>query len=257
MPIPGKEIFRCYDQYGPIQVYDDGNKRYLAFGSNNEQSCQLKTQPTQLQYEYTRTMLLPLLFNPVPNSALLLGLGGGSLAGCLYHLFDTIELTTVELRRAVIDVAFSHFQLPQDSRLTIVQAHAGDFLRELEFQNSQNSTAKSYDLVFSDIYDASGVDDLQLQERYLDQCRHVLTPDGWLILNYWSEHQGDTEILTALRERFADVRVCTLQSGNWIILASPRLYSLSNKQLLKRNHELANVLGFSLRSTLARLRQIL
>ena len=56
MPVPGKEIFRSHDQYGQVQVYDNGNKRYLAFGSSDEQSCQLKTDPAQLQYEYSRAM---------------------------------------------------------------------------------------------------------------------------------------------------------------------------------------------------------
>ena len=38
----GKEVHRRYDELGIIQVFDDGNKRYLSFGTADEQSCQLR-----------------------------------------------------------------------------------------------------------------------------------------------------------------------------------------------------------------------
>ena len=67
----GKELYRYYDEYGPLQVFDDGNKRYLSFGDGDEQSCQLKSDPLQLQHDYSRAMLLVLLFvsfvNPIPH----------------------------------------------------------------------------------------------------------------------------------------------------------------------------------------------
>ena len=50
MSITGKEIKSIIDEYGLIQVFDDGNKRYLAFGFNDEQGCILKSQPQNLFY---------------------------------------------------------------------------------------------------------------------------------------------------------------------------------------------------------------
>lgn len=256
MTIPGKEIFRCHDRYGQLQVYDDGNKRYLAFGNNDQQSCQLKAQPAQLQFEYTRAMLLALLFKPLPKNALLLGLGGGSLAHCLHEHFDAITITAVELRRAVIKLAYSHFDLPRSDRLKVQEADANDFLFELELHNVLSDTPEYYDLIFSDIYNAHGIDDRQLQDSYLDQCQQALNQDGWLVLNCWREHSGEAAILSALTDRFAEVRVCTTQSENRIILAGMEAVKDSDKQLRERAKGLALQLGFSLQKPLAKLRKI-
>ena len=63
MKSSAQEIHRSYDELGPIQVMDDGHKRYLAFGTDDEQSCQLIHQPHLLQHEYTRAILLALLLS--------------------------------------------------------------------------------------------------------------------------------------------------------------------------------------------------
>ncbi len=76
MSLQGTEIHRCYDEYGVILVLDDGNKRYLSFGTDDEQSCYLKSQPAQPQADYIRAMLLVLLF-VTPSRIISMGLGGG------------------------------------------------------------------------------------------------------------------------------------------------------------------------------------
>lgn len=253
MAIPGKEIHRSYDSFGPVQVMDDGNKRYLAFGSDDEQSCQLKLQPTQLQYEYTRAMLLALLLVDQPQKVLTLGLGGGSLAGCIHSHWPQIQVTAVEIRRSVIDIAHRYFQLPLCERLNVIEADAADFLREQEMNPQAGG---GFDLVFSDIYGADGVDDLQLQERYLDQCFECLSDGGWLVLNCWREHRGEADFIEVLKERFADVRMCLTQSGNWILLCGRRQAKLSDKQLRQQARELGSELGFSLMTPLSKVRRI-
>lgn len=87
MAIPRREIHRTHDEYGVIDVYDDREKRYLAFRDQTKQSKAVcsKHTPADLQCGYTRVMLLPLLFLSNPKTALILGLGAGSLATCLHH----------------------------------------------------------------------------------------------------------------------------------------------------------------------------
>ena len=91
-----------------------------------------------------------------------------------------------------------------------------------------------FSLIFSDIYGTDGVDDLQLQERYLDQCLQCLTDDGWLVLNCWKEHLGDASILPILKQRFNDVRTCVTQSGNWVILAGRKRARERDRHLRER-----------------------
>ena len=84
MSLPGKEIFHTHDDYGPLIVTDDGERRFMAFSENDEQSCLLKKNPALLQHDYCRAMLLVLLFKQ-PKTLLMFGLGGGSLATALHH----------------------------------------------------------------------------------------------------------------------------------------------------------------------------
>ena len=72
--ITEKEIYRSFDEYGLLRVFEDGNKRYLAFAEDDEQSCQLKSEPLLLQHDYTRAMLLVLLFTQ-PQNIMLFGAG--------------------------------------------------------------------------------------------------------------------------------------------------------------------------------------
>ena len=85
----GRELHRRYDEFGPILVFDDGNKRYLSFGTADEQSCQLNSAPLQLQHEYARAMAAVLVqFSDaaLPTQITLLGTGGGTLAAALHHV---------------------------------------------------------------------------------------------------------------------------------------------------------------------------
>lgn len=246
MPIAGKEIFRTYDELGPIQVFDDGAKRYLSFGEGDEQSCVLKAQPHLLQHEYTRAMLLPFLFSQ-PRDAILVGLGGGALVNCLLHHFPELQLRVIELRHAVVKVARKYFDLPRVDRLTIIEQDIAEFLEA-------KGHAKT-DILFSDIYDAEGMAPQYFEPWYIEACESMLSDDGWLVLNCWDEHRGDHHTLHALTEHFAQVFTCTVSTGNWIIMASKRLYELDEANLKVKAKEQSKLLGYSVTAMLNRLYQ--
>ena len=131
MPSPGKNIHCDYDEFGPIEVYDDGEKRVMTFGGEEEQSSMLKAKPGQLQHEYTRAMMLVMLFRQ-PRDAIVLGLGGGSLVSCLHHCWPDIKIRAVELRPKVARVAYKYFQLPQHQNITLHTADGAEYLSTAE-----------------------------------------------------------------------------------------------------------------------------
>lgn len=252
MTIPGKEIFSCHDRHGPIQVFDDGNKRYLAFGNDDEQSCLLKNAPSHLQYDYTKAMLLPLIFEtkdlqPAEKQILILGLGAGSLANCLLKQLPDHSLTAVELRQAVIDVAYDYFELSNHISLTVLTADAKHHIE---------NDRQQYRLIFSDIYSASGMDDAQAQKSYLTHCLRLLATHGWLVLNFWREHRANDQLLNFLKLHCQEIRIVTTESGNWIVMASKQRQIIGHKQLLSNAKRLAEPLGFSLLPSLKRLQTI-
>ena len=109
-------VYRTRDEYGDIVVHDTERGRVLSFGGISEQSRIELDDPARLVYEYTQAMLLPLLaINPAQVT--LLGLGGGGLVHSLVHALPDANIDIVELRQAVIDVAYSHFFLPRSERV--------------------------------------------------------------------------------------------------------------------------------------------
>lgn len=246
MSVLGKEIYRCYDEYGPIQVFDDGLKRYLAFEEDDEQSCVLKAAPGQIQHEYTRAMLLSLLLVD-PKEVLLLGLGGGSLAMCLLEYHPELQLRAVELRRAVIKIAKKYFYLPQTDRLCVIEDDAGQYLM---------GDVSPAQLILADMYGADGLDPQQLTPWFLERCHELLTDDGWLVLNCWNDHRRDKESLASLTALFADVRVSSTASGNWIIFAGKRLHTQTDKQRLEKAKILSNTLHYPVSRYASKLQKI-
>lgn len=243
----GKEIYRFHDEYGPIQVFDDGNKRYLAFGENDEQSCQLISSPYQLQHDYTQAMLLVLLFKQ-PRSIVLLGLGGGTIASTLHHYLPSLELRVVELRQQVVDVAQRYFQFPRSDRIEVFVEDASEFL--------QRDNMSKVDVLFSDLYGEEGLDLQQTQAWFIESCADCLNDDGWLVLNCWQQHRGEQEMLTALKAHFQDVRVCLTIEGNWVILAGKQVSGLSGAQQKGNVKKWSKILGFSLASCFGRLKAL-
>ena len=110
-------VFSCHDEEGVIEVVDDLDTRALYFGTSARQSAMSREAPHRLVLSYTRSMLSGLLFTRKPRSALVLGLGGGSLPRFLMHVFPTCRIDVVERRAKVVQVAHDYFHLARSPRL--------------------------------------------------------------------------------------------------------------------------------------------
>lgn len=237
-----REIHRSYDELGPIQVLDDGHKRYLAFGTDDEQSCQLINQPHILQHEYTRAILLSLLMVE-PNHITVIGVGGGSLLTTLNYLLPECQLQGVELRREVVRLAYKYFQLPKHKNINI---HIGDGFKYLE------TTDDLSDLIIADMYLADGIDQQQLSIQFIINSYHKLNQGGWLVLNYWLDHKMEEHLATTLHQYFDQIYMCDTGGGNWVIYAGKVDINtiIINDQKAK---EISKSTGFSFNYFLRRL----
>ncbi len=244
MSFYSKEIHRTYDEYGPIQVMEEGKQRYMTFGNDVEQSCQLINQPHLLQHEYTRAVLLALLMS-TPNKVTVVGLGGGCLITTLLHLLPESEIEAVELRQAVADIAFDYFQLPKESRLTVHIDEGFEYLRKTK--------SHRMDLIVADMYTAEGIDQQQLSIDFIETCQQKLNNKGWLVLNYWLDHKLEDHLASALLESFNHVYLCNTGGGNWVIFAGKGVDT--SKPIIDENKikSLSKSAGFSLNKFINRL----
>jgi spermidine synthase len=227
--IPGILIHRSHDEYGTIEVIEDGGQRSLHFGSDPKQSSMFLHDPWRLALSYTRAMMAPLLFNPQPQRILLLGLGGGSLAKFLLHHIPDCHIDAVELREKVVKLAYGYFQLPEDERLNVVIDDASVFVRM-----SDHTRFSNYDLILVDAFEAKGISRSVCGISFYDHCRERLASDGLLSMNLWS---GDfitaRDLLQSMNESFSNRVIKLPVEGKENIIGIAHR-SQSPKQALKR-----------------------
>lgn len=193
----GVIIYRTEDEHGPIEVVETPFERSLHFGTAPKQSTMDRADPIRLNLTYTRAIAASLLFTEAPSRALLIGLGGGSLAKFLLHHFPALEIDAVELRPAVHTVAERFFGLPQDPRLTVHHQDAAEFVRRLDPARS------SYDLIWVDAFVADGIAGSVCRTGFYDQLRTVSSDWATLAVNLWSGDQVDLEeLLDHIRAAF-------------------------------------------------------
>src|ERR687891_553574 len=101
--------------------------RTLHIGSDTVQSAMRLARPNDLELSYTRSMMAFLLFVPAPKRALLIGLGGGSLAKFMFHRLPSVHVKAVEVRSQVVAIARNYFHVPADNpRLEVVVADGAE-----------------------------------------------------------------------------------------------------------------------------------
>jgi spermidine synthase len=234
------------DAFGVIRVVEIGEYRFLEFGDSIEQSCVFTADPSWLEYDYTRAMLLGGLCHAAPQSALFLGLGAGNLTQACLRFLPLDDVETIELRPEVPRLAMQYLGLEDDPRLTI---RIGDALDLLE-------TAESADLIFVDLYTDHGPGVGHLAWRFLENCQKQLNPGGWLIINQWAGNDGKPLGAPLLRGLFhRHYWECPVKEGNVILLVPADLeQQLDLGALQARAAALAPQLGYSLQPLIEALR---
>ncbi len=243
----GKELYRVEDDLGFIVVLQRGSKRVLSFDSYYEQSSVLMSKPYYLFHEYTQLMLLGLLFVDAKNVTLL-GLGGGGLAHCLSHFYPYMTIQAVELRQAVIDVAYEWFNLPRVPHLKVYRCDAGQYLAAVE--------PVSTDIIFSDLYKAQGMSELQAQQDYIESCYKALTQQGWLVLNFHTLPDKDGLVMQSIRRLFSDVYVGNVIKGNWVVFCGKSTMLFDDDILSQRAEALVERVGMPLMTYYRSLRKL-
>ncbi len=206
----GKLVHKATDEFGNILVFDFFNHRVMTFDSIYEQSRMNLDEPFAPVHEYTKAMLLVLAFIE-PESAIILGLGAGSLLRAMHKIYPYVCFDAVDIREQVVKVAELMFGLPQGENVTIHVADAEHYLEEQAY----NTT----DIIFADMYEAYEMHPLQKQVHFLQQCHRVLSDRGWLVMNFHEMPNNNSSFMIRLNELFPEILVCIVPKGNYIIYA--------------------------------------
>ncbi len=179
-------VHRCHWNTQLIEVVDAGDTRSLYFGGTVLQSSMFLSAPHKLALSYTRYMMASLLIDDAPERILVVGVGAGSLVRFLYHYFPEARIDGIDYSDAVLNLARSHFHVPDSPRVTI---HCGDGHRFLEARTDEHN----YDLILIDAFDTSGMSQQIYSSDFFELCLDHLGIGGIVSLNLWSGDQARME----------------------------------------------------------------
>lgn len=237
-----------------LQISEQAGVRNLHFGSDWIQGSMRIRRPFALELAYTREMMACLLLRPDtswPRSALLIGLGAGSLAKYLYRYLPQTHITAVEIDARVLPMARQHFALPDDpQRLKVVIADAADYI---------DQSGRKFDAIFVDGYGPDGqVVALDTPEFYA-ACRARLSAQGLLISNLLSRSRGYAASAERIDAAFLRRSVVfpSLDSGNAVAFAAcGEAVDVNLAEMRTQALDLKLKTGLDLRPTITRLQLV-
>ena len=201
----------------PVDISEEDGVRYLHFGSDWVQGAMRIARPWSLELAYTREMMAGLLLRPAanwPRSALLVGLGAGSLAKYIHRHLPDCRITVVEINPQVEFIARQFFKLPDDpQRLDVVIGCGADYML---------GGGRSFDMILVDGFDPGGRSGPLDTLPFYQACRARLSDDGLLGVNLLGRDRTFATSVERLKQAF-DGRVAVLpscDSGNTIAFAS-------------------------------------
>ncbi len=133
--------------------------------------------PWALELDYTRCMMAFLLFHPVPRRALMIGLGGGSLAKFFHRHMTGMRTHVVESDERVIATARALFHVPgDDARLRIEH---GDGVHAL--------APECCDLLVVDGFEDEATPAALVSQAFFDAAWYALEEPGAMVVNFMND----------------------------------------------------------------------
>ena len=234
-----------------IDISEEAGVRSLHFGSDWVQGAMHIARPWSLELAYTREMMAGLLFQPAsdwPRTALLIGLGAGSLCKFIYRHLPECQITVVEIHPGVVAAATQFFKLPDDpARLQVVIGDGARFVGE---------TQAAYDLILVDGFGPDARPGPLDSVRFYSACKQRLAANSLLVCNLLGRSRGFQASVDRLRTAFDGRAIVfpSCDSGNAIAFAkSGERLLCSLDDMRERAGKLKKDTGLDLFSTISRL----
>jgi len=237
----------------PIDISEEAGVRYLHFGSRWIQGAMRIARPWNLELDYTKEMMVPLLMRDerrFPRKVLLIGLGAASLTKFIYRNLPLAQLTIVEIEPRVVAAAKQYFKLPEDDkRIHLVLGDGAQYML---------GTDKKFDLILVDGFDERARPGELNTLPFYQSCRARLTEQGILAVNLLGLSRGVkggfAHIETAFDGRALMFPSC--DSGNVIAFATAGdTVEIEVEEMRERATELKANSGLNLLPTITRVEQ--
>jgi spermidine synthase len=174
-------MYEHTSNYHLLRVVDNDGIRLLKFERNQQSSMRLD-DPFESDIEYVAYFHLALAVQPAATSALVIGLGGGSIVKRMWRDYPEMHIDAIEIDSEVADVAYELFDLPRDERIRVI---VGDGREVVSCSN------ETYDIIIIDAFDDDRIPRHLLTDEFLRELRDHLSPNGVVVYNVIGSVHGD------------------------------------------------------------------
>jgi spermidine synthase len=204
-----KRLFRT-GRRPELVVSEARGVRHLHIGGEAIQSAMRLEDPWALELDYTRCMLAFLLFHPAPRRALMIGLGGGSLAKHFHRRLPGLRTRVVESDERVIAGARALFHVPAD-----------DVRLSIEHGDGVEALAPEYcDLLVVDGFDDEATPAALVSQAFFESAARALEAPGAMVANFMNDDPDLDRHLQRIERAFggATVALPALRDPNVIVI---------------------------------------
>jgi len=232
-----------------LTVSEERGVRHLHVGGEAIQSAMRLADPYALELDYTRCMMAFLLFHPQPRRALMIGLGGGSLAKFFHRKFPALRTHVVEYDERVIATARALFHVPaDDARLTIEHGDGAEAL-----------APECCDLLVVDGFEDESTPSALVSQAFFDAAWCALREPGAFVMNFMDDDRHFDRHLQRLEQAFGGgvLAFQSLRDPNIVVLglkAAPAAVEWA--ELRARAEALASKYGLPFPRYVERLRSM-
>ena len=194
-----------------LVVSEERGVRHLHVGGEAIQSAMRLDDPFALELDYTRCMMAFLLFHPDPRRALMIGLGGGSLAKFCHRRLPALRTRAVEYDARVIEATRSLFHVPpDDARLTVEHGDGVDAL-----------APECCDLLVVDGFEDESTPAKLVSQEFFDACWCALREPGILVMNFMDDDREFDRRLERVERAFGGAVLAfhALRDPNIVVFA--------------------------------------
>ncbi|PPD53925.1 MAG: spermidine synthase [Methylotenera sp.] len=229
-----RKIHKSVRDDSVLEVSEIDGIRSLHLGTVTIQSSMKVKDPFALELTYTRGMMGFLLFSDDIKTVLTIGLGGGSVPKYIYANCPSINQTIVEINPQIINIARSHFYVPDnDERFNVIEGDGIAYLAE-----NTNST----DCLMIDAFDSFGIPPDFCSQDFFDSCEMALKNNGIFAINLWGSDKNFDIYLQRIEQSFNNqtFMLPTGKPGNIVVFGFKKPLSLTHKKLKERAKNLEN-----------------
>lgn len=201
-PKTARLVYSGPSELGTLRVYENELYRWLGFDNQQAHSAMLLTQPWKPVLPYYPLLLSSLIFQPMPVSVLLLGLGGGDLLRFYHHHLPVTRVKLVDMSAVVVD-ACRHYFLPA-SNITdtdVLQMDVCEYLESTEHTR--------FDTIYLDVYGENALPDCFYSEKFYWKLRERINAQGVVAVNFVVKDEEDAlHLMRLMYEGFQQHILC-------------------------------------------------